>query len=210
MLIDGWGVVIHNKGGPNLIQDQKQNLYNEAIAFYDLAELGRKYSPEQKHIESHIPYIVNMVFCIELLLKLLLVDQGEKIKDIERKRHDVEALYNLLSDKTKQTIKETLYPRETDKTHPPFPYKLDLELQRTKNAFVKWRYLVLDKIHYGTNEKDQRIPFSKWRNLSTDKKNKLDEQDKGQRLQVAPFFLKGFSEALMETCMKKKIVQDPR
>ena len=28
MLIDGWGVVIHNKGGPNLIQDQKQNLYN--------------------------------------------------------------------------------------------------------------------------------------------------------------------------------------
>ena len=58
---------------------EKQNLYNKAIAFYKLAECGRQYIAEQKYVESHIPYIVNMCFCTELFLKMLLLEQGKTI-----------------------------------------------------------------------------------------------------------------------------------
>lgn len=56
--------------------EAKRALYREALAFYELAECGREHIPERKFVEGYIPYIVNMTFCTELFLKLLLIENG--------------------------------------------------------------------------------------------------------------------------------------
>ena len=121
----------------NLTSKEKQNLYNEAVAFYELAEYGRKNIPEQKHIESHIPYIVNMAFCTELLIKLLLIEEGKSIKDVEHLSHNLKSLYDNLPSE----IKDHIYVSFKR----PLIYNIDAELEQIKSAFVAWRYLVLNK-----------------------------------------------------------------
>ena len=69
-----------------MTSQEKQKLYNEALAFYELAEYGRMHMPEQKHVESHIPYIINMTFCSELLLKFLLIEEGKNIEYLKKNR----------------------------------------------------------------------------------------------------------------------------
>jgi hypothetical protein len=129
---------------------EKRNLYNEAIAFFELAECGRKYIPEQKHIESHIPYIVNMTFCTELLLKLLLIEKGKNIKEVEKLSHNIKLLYNELS----LEIKELIY----HSFKRPLIYKIEEELEQLNKAFVDWRYLVLNKAK-GDTKKLQIHPY---------------------------------------------------
>lgn len=63
---------------------QKEKLYKEATAFYELAECGRLNIPEKKNVESFIPYIVNMTFAVELYLKLLLIDNGNSIDAVKK------------------------------------------------------------------------------------------------------------------------------
>ena len=75
---------IEKEGGILLTSQEKQKLYNEALAFYELAEYGRMHMPEQKHVESHIPYIINMTFCSELLLKFLLIEEGKNIEYLKK------------------------------------------------------------------------------------------------------------------------------
>ena len=149
--------------GVDLTNKEKHNLYNEAIAFYELAECGRQNIPEKNHVESHIPYIVNMAFCTELLLKFLLVEEGKSIEDVIKLSHNLKSLYDALLPQTKEHIYLS-FKR-------PMIFDIDTELERTKKAFVDWRYLVLDKLN-GHNK----------------------------HIQVAPYFLKEFNEILISIC----------
>ena len=172
--------------------EQKQKLYNEALAFYELAECGRMHIPEQKHVESHIPYIVNMTFCAELLLKFLLVEEGMNLEYLIKIGHDLKALHKKLRPETKELIYSS-FKR-------PLIYNINNELSRAKNAFVKWRYLVLDKIDAseGTH-KDGRIPFEKWIHLKSREQKRMIKQQSG-RMQISPVFLKEFNEVLLKIC----------
>ena len=116
---------------------EKRNLFNEAVAFYQLAECGRIQIPEKKHAESYSPYIVNMSFCAELFLKLLLIENGKTIADVESYSHNLHTLYNQLP----PHIKDMIY----SSFKRPMIYKIDDELESIKKAFVDWRYLVLNK-----------------------------------------------------------------
>ena len=129
---------------------EKQNLFNEAVSFYELAECGRKYIPEQKSVESQIPYIINLSFGAELLLKLLLIEEGKTIKEVEKLSHNLKLLYNELSSETKEQI-YMQFKR-------PLVYKIDEEMERVNRAFVDWRYLVLNKSK-GTFKKMQVHPY---------------------------------------------------
>ena len=190
---------------------EKQNLYNEAIAFYELAECGRKNIPEQKHVESHIPYIVNMTFCSELLLKFLLIEEGKSTKEVRGISHNLNSLYANLSLKTKKHIHSLIKQ--------PLVYSIETELHKSKNAFVYWRYLVLDKIDTDTEDdeitadsetgektpseektpKDNRIPFEKWLCLSPSEQDEITCTE-NQRNRISPFFLKEFNEVLIKIC----------
>lgn len=142
---------------------EKQNLYKEAIAFYELAECGRKNIPEQKHVESYIPYIVNMCFCTELFLKLLLIENDKSIDELRKISHNLHNLYDALSEDYKNTIYYS-FKR-------PMIYSIEKELSEIQNAFVDWRYLVLDKANGSV-----------------------------KKLQVKPFFLKELNEILSDVC----------
>ncbi len=133
-----------------MTQIEKKNLYNEAIAFYEFAECGRKHIPEQKHIESYIPYIVNMAFCAELLLKLLLLEKGKNIKEVEKLGHNIKVLHKELSSELKESIYHS-FKR-------PLIYKIEEELEQLNKAFVDWRYLVLNKAN-GCTKKLQIHPY---------------------------------------------------
>ena len=109
----------------------------KAMVFYELAECGQKHISEQKHIESYIPYIVNMTFCAELLLKLLLISEGKSVEEAENLSHNLKLLYNKLSPEAKGQIYSS-FKR-------PMIYNIDEELDQIKKAFVDWRYLVLEK-----------------------------------------------------------------
>lgn len=119
---------------------EKQNLYTEANAFYELAECGRKNIPEAKPIETHIPYIVNMTFAIELFLKLLLVNNGKTIDELKTIGHNLYSLYNALEENQKQEIYQN-FKR-------PLIYKISEEISSISSAFLDWRYLVLNKANH--------------------------------------------------------------
>ena len=142
-------------------------LLREASSFYELAELGRIQIPEKKDVESHIPYIVNMSFSAELCLKLLLIHNGNNIKDIKSYRHRLFDLYNNLTDIQKEKIYQSF--------HRPLIYSIETELQSIDNAVVDWRYLVFEKIN--SNRK---------------------------KLQYKPFFIKEFTEILINLCSNLK------
>ena len=76
-----------------LDRQEKLNLYNEAVAFYELAECGRINIPERKNIESYIPYIVNMTFATELFLKLLLIESGKTIDAVVKLENEKSITY---------------------------------------------------------------------------------------------------------------------
>ena len=118
----------------------KQNLYTEANAFYELAECGRKNIPESKAIETYIPYIVNMTFAIELFLKLLLVNNGKTVDELKNIGHNLYSLYNALEDNQKQEIYQN-FKR-------PLVYKIPEEINSIAFAFPDWRYLVLNKANH--------------------------------------------------------------
>ena len=172
---------------------KKQKLYNEAVAFYELAECGRKNIPEQKYVESHIPYIVNMTFCSELLLKFLLLEEGKSTKDTYALKHNLMSLYDNLSLSTKEQIYHS-FKR-------PLVYDINNELNKAKDAFVHWRYLVLDKINQSNEETQEyrRIPFNEWLQLTPSEKEKYTEMQ-NKRNRIAPFFLKEFNEILLDIC----------
>ena len=175
-----------------LKKEQKQKLYNEALAFYESAECSRTYTPEQKHVESHIPYIVNMTFCAELLLKFLLLEEGKNLEYLKKRGHNLKALHKTLHRETK-TLIHSSFKR-------PLIYNIDNELSRAKNAFVKWRYLVLDKISVPEdNHKESRIPFEKWIRLKPGEQNKIIKQQRKMG-HISPGFLKEFNEVLMKIC----------
>ena len=120
-----------------MTRHEKLNLYNEAIAFYEIAECGRINIPEKKNVESYIPYIVNMSFATELFLKLLLIENGKTIEDVVKLSHGLSNLYEELTDGQKEAIHKSFKQ--------PMVYSIPNELTRANTAFVRWRYLVLDK-----------------------------------------------------------------
>ena len=116
---------------------EKQALYREAVAFYELAECGRQNIPEQKFVESYIPYIVNMAFCAELYFKLLIIENGKTINEVKQLSHNLYNLYSSLSQQQKDTIYQS-FKR-------PLIYSIENELEQISTAFQDWRYLVLNK-----------------------------------------------------------------
>ena len=123
---------------------EKQNLYTEANAFYELAECGRKNIPEAKSVETCIPYIVNMTFAIELYLKLLLANNGKTIDELKNIGHNLYFLYNALEDTQKKEIYQ--------KFKRPLIYKIPDEIYSISSAFLDWRYLVLNKANHNNKK----------------------------------------------------------
>ena len=122
----------------------KQNLYIEANVFYELAECGRNNIPENKSIETYIPYIVNMTFAIELFLKLLLLDNGKTIGELKDIGHNIYSLYNALKDTQKKEIYQ--------KFKRPLIYNIPEEISNIASAFSDWRYLVLNKANHNSKK----------------------------------------------------------
>lgn len=117
--------------------EEKRALYREAMSFYELAECGREHIPERKFVESYIPYIVNMTFCTELFLKLILVHNGKTIDEVRKIGHNLYELYEKLS----QSQKDEIYCSFKR----PLIYSIPDEIINISYAFMEWRYLVLNK-----------------------------------------------------------------
>lgn len=127
---------------------EKRKLCREAKAFYEMAECGRMHMLEKADIESYVPYIVNMTFCTELYMKLLLIENGKDISEMKKYSHNLHRLYTELTQEQKDMIYQS-FKR-------PLIYSIDAELQKMSTAFVDWRYLVLDK----ASEGKKRFQFS--------------------------------------------------
>ena len=134
-----------------MTQTEKRQLFNEAAAFYELAECGRLNIPEKKNVESFIPYIVNMTFAAELYLKLLLVDNGKSISDLVKLSHRLSDLYKALHPEQQDTIYHSFKM--------PLTYSIPNELESINTAFAEWRYLVLDKADSRRSKKLQFHPY---------------------------------------------------
>lgn len=135
-----------------LDRQEKLKLYNEAIAFYEIAECGRINIPERKNVESYIPYIVNMTFATELFLKLLLIENGKTIDDVVKLSHSLSKLYKELTVAQKETIYKSFKQ--------PMVYSISDELTRADQSFIRWRYLVLDKVNGKIEPHCPAHPFS--------------------------------------------------
>lgn len=83
---------------------------------------------EEKSIELTVPYIVNGCFCIELLLKALLIKYTTK-KTI----HSLNNLYQLLPDKIKNSLNDRFFAIKFE--------PLEKALLNLDNVFVEWRYM---------------------------------------------------------------------
>ena len=177
---------------------EKQKLYSEAIAFYEIAECGRQHIAEQKHVESHISYIVNMCFCTELFLKMLLLEQGNTIAFLKNKKHNLWKLYDALSDECKDNINTCYLQQNRIKI-----FSIEEELKKSKNAFVQWRYLVLDKVGK-IPAKRKRLTFQEWLKTKDNANEPINDCDNkpnnSKSLQFSPFFFKEFNAVLIEIC----------
>lgn len=127
---------------------EMKNLFNEAKAFYELAECGHEHISEKDYVESYIPYIVNMSFCTELYLKLLLANNGKSIDELKKLSHNLYKLYDALEQEQKDEI-HRLFKR-------PLIYQIAKEIENMSLAFQEWRYLVLDKVA-NYNNKQLRV-----------------------------------------------------
>lgn len=133
-----------------MTDNEKNNLYKEAHAFYLLAKCGEKNIPEENFVESVIPFIVNMSFACELYLKLILINNGKTIDEVKQENHNLYNLYSLLTDRQKNNIYNS-FKR-------PMIYSIEKELKEINFAFPDWRYLVLNKAN-GTQKKMQYKPY---------------------------------------------------
>ena len=179
----------YKSGAIKLERQEKLNLYNEAIAFYEFAECGRKNVLENKNVESYIPYIVNMSFATELFLKLLLIENGKTAGEVKKLSHHLSDLYEQLTDEQKNAIYKSFKQ--------PMIYSIPNELKRANDAFVRWRYLVLDKSHRQIKRSHTSHPFcEKSKALSGKQTN-----DDGSGPNAIPlYFLKELNEALCSMC----------
>ena len=134
-----------------MTQEEKRQLYNEAIAFYELAECGRLTLPDKKNIENHIPYIVNMSFAAELFLKLLLINNGNSIDDVVKLSHRLSDLYEALTPAQRDIIYQS-FKR-------PLIFSIPDELKGINTAFVEWRYIILDKANKRRTETFMFHPY---------------------------------------------------
>lgn len=167
----------------------KHNLYYEAFAFYELAECGRKNIPERKNVESYIPYIVNMSFATELFLKLLLIENGKTIDEVVTLRHHLAALYKELTEGQKNTIQK-LFKK-------PMTYSVADELTRADSAFVRWRYLVMDKANGKIDSPHPTHPFDQNASALSGKQTK----DSVRGPNAFPiYFFKELNEVLASIC----------
>ena len=170
---------------------EKINLYNEAVAFYEFAECGRKNIPEKKNVESHIPYIVNMSFATELFLKLLLIENGKTAGEVKKLSHHLYDLYDQLTDEQKDSIYNSFKQ--------PMIYSIPDELQKANNAFILWRYLVIDKSRRQTQRHPIGHPFCRKPKALSGKQPK----DDGNGPNAIPIcFLKELNEVLCSICQE--------
>ena len=170
-------------------KQSKYNLYTEALAFYEIAECGRKNIPERKNAESYIPYIVNMSFATELFLKLLLIENGKTIDEVTKSSHKLFDLYNQLTQKQKDKIYNS-FKR-------PMVYSIQNEFQRANNAFVRWRYMVLDKANGKIEVPYPVHPFSEDTKALSGKRSK--DSDRGPNA-FPIYFFKELNEVLGAIC----------
>lgn len=168
---------------------EKLNLYNEAIAFYEIAECGRINIPERKNVESYIPYIVNMTFATELFLKLLLIESGKTIDDVVRLSHSLSNLYEELTAEQKETVYKSFKQ--------PMVYSISKELDRTNTAFIRWRYLVLDKANGKIEPPCPVHPFSEEPKALSGKQ--INDTARGPNA-FPIFFFKELNEVLGSMC----------
>lgn len=172
-------------------RNEKINLYNEAVAFYEFAECGRKNIPEKKNVESHIPYIVNMSFATELFLKLLLIENGKTADEVKKLSHHLFDLYEQLTDEQKNSIYKSFKQ--------PMIYSIPDELKRANNAFILWRYLVIDKSRRQPKRSHPSYPFYKKSKVLSGKQPK----DDGSGPNAIPIcFLKELNEVLCSICQE--------
>lgn len=92
-----------------------------------------------------------MTFATELFLKLLLIENGKTIDDVIKLSHSLSNLYEELTVEQKETIYK-LFKQ-------PMVYSISDELTRANTAFVRWRYLVLDKANGKTEVPCSVHPF---------------------------------------------------
>lgn len=167
----------------------KYNLYVEAFAFYELAECGRKNIPERKSVENYIPYIVNMSFATELFLKLLLIENGKTIDEVVTLSHHLSSLYRELTEQQKNTIQQSFKK--------PMIYSVENELTRADSAFVRWRYLVMDKANGKIASPCPTHPFSQKADALSGKQTK----DSARGPNAFPiYFFKELNEVLASIC----------
>ena len=172
-----------------LDRQEKLNLYNEAVAFYELAECGRINIPERKNVESYIPYIVNMTFATELFLKLLLIESGKTIDAVVKLGHSLSNLYKELTVEQQEIIYK-LFKQ-------PKVYSISNELARADTAFIRWRYLVLDKANGKIEPPWPVHPFSEEPKALSGKQIK----DTARGPNAYPiFFFKELNEVLCSMC----------
>ena len=116
----------------------------DAKEFYTIAAIYYK----SRNIEEfcYHPFITNISFSCELLLKIMLYLLGNKIKDITNKQHNLYDLFYMLPLNAQLTIKNEL-----------ISYRFERELKRGANIFVQIRYGSLD-ILFGRNSKYEIDP----------------------------------------------------
>lgn len=173
-----------------MLERQEQiNLYREALAFYEIAECGRINIPEKKNVESYIPYIVNMSFATELFLKLLLIQNGKSIDEVVTLGHHLSNLYGKLTEEQKNTIQKSFKQ--------PMVYSVANELTRADSAFVRWRYLVMDKANGKTEPPCPTHPFAQKADVLSGKQTK----DSARGPNAFPiYFFKELNEVLARIC----------
>lgn len=91
-------------------------------------EMATRLLHETKSSELTVPFIVNGCFCIELLLKALLI-KSTTIKS----SHELIKLYQLLPDEVKSSLSKRYYDLNFD--------TLESALLNLNNTFVEWRYM---------------------------------------------------------------------
>ncbi len=112
-----------------------QRMFRHACAFSDCADFAMsEFDPKKIDVEWYTtPATVNSAFACEVYLKALLVYYDNPLP----KQHELEKLFELLPDKTKEWIMLTVI-----KFHgawkDAFGYNL---LDNISNAFLNWRYI---------------------------------------------------------------------
>lgn len=121
---------------PNKVLFECQQMFRHACAFADCSDFALEKLPHGSiDIEWYsTPAIVNSAFACEVYLKALLRFYAIPVK----KEHGLKEFFELLPEKTKQWIKQTVLIISGGKWTDSFG--LDM-LDSISNAFVEWRYV---------------------------------------------------------------------